>query len=143
LLALAELPAKIDTSDLGTLEQFEALLVRPSFGSLVETLQESQAAKAGARWRVGAAGFARWMIDNRKWEEFTRVSADMTMSTEEHLARIESLRAQIAIKGRRLRILEGQAATYGLAVPPDIVMQIEDTRREIQHDEGEMNRLGS
>jgi hypothetical protein len=143
LLALAELPAKANTSDLGTLDQFETLVSHLSSGGLVEALQERQAAGVGARWRIGAAGFARWMIDHRKWEDFAPSSAEIPMGIEERLARIDSLRAQIAIKGRRLRILEEQAAAYGLGAPPVIKMQIEDTQREIQHDEGEIQRLGS
>lgn len=83
------------------------------------------------------------MIDNRKWEEFAPSNDETMMSTEQRIDLRKSLHKQIATKRRRLRILEEKAATYGLAVPADIIMQIEDTQHEIQHHEGEMQRLGS
>jgi hypothetical protein len=141
LLALAEQPTEADTSALGTLEEFKELLDRLSTGGLAEALQERQAAGANGRWRVGSAGFARWMIDHRKWQEFAPPNDEMTMTTEDRLAQIESLRARIAAKRRRLGILEEQFATYGKLAPPHITMEIENTRREIQHDQNEMQRL--
>src|SRR5689334_15579450 len=58
---------------------------------------------------------------------------------KEEIAHLEQLAATLR---RRLRVLEAQAALYGaLAVPPHIVLEQEDTARQLAQALAELRRL--
>jgi len=96
----------------------------------------------GERWRIGAGSFTHWLIDSGKWTEIDPPKIQPKLTTAERSAQIAALREQMTTRRRRLQILEEQAATFGPIVPPAIVLQIEDTRREIEADQRELERLG-
>lgn len=110
---------------------------------LVETTQDKlYPLYDGKRWRVSAASFANWIVENHKLADST-VPIELTTDGSERLERVKSLRQQLDIRRRNLNVLEEQAGKYGLAVPSHIAIQIEDTRREIQGNLDELKKLGA
>jgi Novel STAND NTPase 1 len=143
ILALAEFPQPGAPVPAAPLDDDDREMRWLADGGLIETTEDSRHALwRGERWRIGAGSFARWLTNSRKWLELRQLEETSSSNRSERAQQIAAIREQLAIKRRRLAILEEQAATYGLIVPPAVTMQIQDTQREIAEDERELRRLG-
>ncbi len=63
--------------------------------------------------------------------------------TDEPASRIAHLQALVTIYRRQLDILEEQYATYGIAVPPHMVMEKEHAAQQLQRTLAELEHLNS
>jgi AAA domain len=142
ILALAEFPQP-GAPALSPLDDDNHEMSWLADGGFIEACKDSRHALwCGKYWRISAASFARWLTSSRKWFDSRELDDPSSISPAERAQQIESLREQVAIKRRRLAILQEQAATYGLIVPPAVTMQIQDTQAEIAEDERKLRRLG-
>lgn len=75
--------------------------------------------------------------------EVTTTEPTFTQSEDETRERIEFLRKLLQTHTRRLRILEQQAALHGYSTPPEVSIEIEDTRDTISRLNEELQTLQS
>jgi hypothetical protein len=140
LLALAERPKRGSSpSNQEPAEQYQRELRWLADGRLIEQTDVSQCISwLGSHWRVSAESFARWIIDNRKWQEFGAAPGPKGGNVAE---RIAALQERLRAKRRRLDELEVMAAKYGTGTEPWIRNEIKDLGQEIPELEQQIRKL--
>ena len=98
------------------------------------------------RWAVGNQFLAAWLKQNQEQVAAQPLSVVSDRATQElaeagRSQEIKNLKKQLRARNSTLRKLELQRASFGLAVPVNILNEIEESRAEVERMSHELKRL--
>jgi AAA-like domain len=150
VLALVEDQVQTGRSDahiggLEILEQHDQELRWLADGGLIEAVDDGAPAAPWreGQWRISAASFSQWIVDNRKWEELEPSGGKIYLTAEDRDREMKELTELLTTHRQRLHALQLQEAKKGMGVDPAITTEIKEIEDKIADIDRQLQKLQS